>query len=258
MSNFRDAFIDLTRASGEKVKEFPGVTCTRFPFHDADFNQAIIQDERGLRPSTLREVQQFFREIKTEWLFVVPPPTSGLFGETIRHIKISQRRSIPQMVLGRKEGVDSMPIPPAPAGLEIRPARTVSEMRMWAKTTMAGFGRGRRDTFRSILNAQSLRRYGFVSYLGWVRGKAVATSGCFISDGVAGIFAVSTIPTARGRGYGEAMTWAAIRDARSKRCDLFSLQASPMGFPVYYRMGFRRIYDVEEWVVPAKAPDVTG
>jgi len=83
----------------------------------------------------------------------------------------------------------------------------------------------------------------------------VTTSASFVSEGVDGIFAVSTLPKARGHGYGEAMTWAAVRDGVSRGCGTISLQASPMGFPVYHRMGFRQIFDLEEWVVPRDAPD---
>lgn len=81
-------------------------------------------------------------------------------------------------------------------------------------------------------------------FLGRVEGLAVATSMAFVSDGLCGVYAVATAAHARGRGYGEAITWAATMF----RPDLpAALQASPMGFPVYQRMGYRRYGTFQLW-----------
>jgi hypothetical protein len=56
-----------------------------------------------------------------------------------------------------------------------------------------------------------------------------------------GIVAVSTLPEARRRGVGAAMSWAAVSAGVEHRHDTIVLQASPMGFPVYVAMGFRTV-----------------
>jgi GNAT superfamily N-acetyltransferase len=59
-----------------------------------------------------------------------------------------------------------------------------------------------------------------------------------------GIYAMATAPAARGRGYGEAITWAATLC----RSDLpATLQASDMGLPVYTRMGYRTVAEFTVW-----------
>jgi len=81
-------------------------------------------------------------------------------------------------------------------------------------------------------------------WLGRVDGRAVTTSTQYVSDGYVGIYAVGTIPDARGRGYGEAMTWVATMC----RPDLpATLQASVMGKPIYERMGFRDVATFDVW-----------
>ncbi len=63
---------------------------------------------------------------------------------------------------------------------------------------------------------------------------------------VLGIFNVATVPAARGRGVGRAVTLAALRDGAGAGCRMAVLQASEMGHPVYERLGFRDFaaYDI--------------
>lgn len=75
----------------------------------------------------------------------------------------------------------------------------------------------------------------FVAYLD---GEPVATSVGAVTGDVVGIFGVATLDRARRRGIGTAVTDAAIAFGRSRGCDLAYLQATPMGLPVYERMGF--------------------
>lgn len=65
-----------------------------------------------------------------------------------------------------------------------------------------------------------------------------------------------TIPEARGKGYGEALSAAAAEDGFSRGCTVSSLQASPMGFPVYHRMGYRHVFDYQRWVVSRSVPEI--
>jgi len=56
---------------------------------------------------------------------------------------------------------------------------------------------------------------------------------------------VATLPEARGRGYGEAVSWAATLCRPELPA---TLQASSMGRPVYERMGYRSVADFTLWV----------
>ena len=64
-----------------------------------------------------------------------------------------------------------------------------------------------------------------------------------VSHGVAGIYWVGSLAEARGRGLGRAVTAAATNAGFDLGADVASLQASPMGEPVYRAMGFETIYD---------------
>jgi hypothetical protein len=45
------------------------------------------------------------------------------------------------------------------------------------------------------------------------------------------------------------MTAVAAKYGFDRGCTISSLQASRKGFPVYFRMGYRRVYDYELWTI---------
>ena len=72
-------------------------------------------------------------------------------------------------------------------------------------------------------------------FLGSVAGRPVATAAGHVAAGVVAIELVATMADARGRGYGEAVTWAATLVDPTRPAVLI---ASDLGRPVYERMGY--------------------
>lgn len=70
------------------------------------------------------------------------------------------------------------------------------------------------------------------------RGRPVAAAMVVLSDGVAGIQMVGTVPGARGRGLGELCTRWTVNTGFRLGAAAAVLEASEMGEPVYRRMGF--------------------
>ncbi len=68
--------------------------------------------------------------------------------------------------------------------------------------------------------------------------KIVSTSLLYLSDGLAGIYAVATLPGERGKGLGAHATAEALRCARAQGYRVGVLQASEAGHSVYVRLGF--------------------
>ena len=81
-------------------------------------------------------------------------------------------------------------------------------------------------------------------WVGYVDGRAVTTATAFVDGDFVGVYAVATLAEARGRGYGEAVTWAATLCRRDLPA---TLQASEMGRPVYERMGYRTVATFTVW-----------
>src|SRR6185503_10854255 len=85
------------------------------------------------------------------------------------------------------------------------------------------------------------------NYLGYLNGGPVATSTVFYGGGVAGIYCVATLPEARGKGIGAAITLKPLLDAREMGYRVGVLQSSEMGFNIYQRLGFRHLCQIENF-----------
>ncbi|HWQ13400.1 MAG TPA: GNAT family N-acetyltransferase [Roseiflexaceae bacterium] len=138
---------------------------------------------------------------------------------------------------------------PPPAGLVIRRVEDDEMLRVWNRVLIAGFGMPEawEQPFYELGSAFS-RDGSWRNYLGYLDGAPVATSSLFPAAGVAGIINVATLPAARRRGVGAAMTLAPLREARAEGCRVGVLQSSNMGLPVYTRIGFRNLGPIEHFV----------
>jgi GNAT superfamily N-acetyltransferase len=87
-------------------------------------------------------------------------------------------------------------------------------------------------------------------WIGRLGDRVVATSRISIGAGVAGLYAISTLREYRGRGFGRAMTIAALRAAASLGHRIGVLQSSELGNRVYRRLGFRELFAYDVWVHP--------
>ena len=90
-----------------------------------------------------------------------------------------------------------------------------------------------------------------VHFVGLLEGEPVATVSLITAGGAAGIYNVTTVEHARGRGIGAAMTAAAIEAGRQRGMTKAALQASTMGRSVYEALGFRHACDLVPYRFPA-------
>jgi GNAT superfamily N-acetyltransferase len=131
--------------------------------------------------------------------------------------------------------------PEAPGELEI--AEAVDEVTVRQAEALIAEVFGAEDVPGSMLTLACLDER-FRVWIGRVEGRPVTTAAAFIGDGFVGIYAVATTRDARGHGYGEAMTWAATLCRPELPA---TLQASPMGWPIYERIGYRTIAEFTVW-----------
>jgi GNAT superfamily N-acetyltransferase len=86
--------------------------------------------------------------------------------------------------------------------------------------------------------AELLDRPECVVYVGYADGAPVASGLGWRTGRVIGVYAIATIPAARRRGFGAAMTARVVTDGLASGCDAAALQASELGRPIYERLGF--------------------
>jgi ribosomal protein S18 acetylase RimI-like enzyme len=85
-------------------------------------------------------------------------------------------------------------------------------------------------------------------------GVAVATAMTYDSEGVASLQWVGTVPAARGSGLGALVTTVATNSAFERGASSCTLQASPMGEPIYRGLGYETLYRYAEYVRWPKPP----
>ena len=139
--------------------------------------------------------------------------------------------------------VDMMALPQdlvALGGLSIAPVENRETLEQWVHVATLGFGlplwteKIWFDLFADLVFELPLR-----NYLAILNGQPVGTAQLFLGAGVAGIYNVTCVPEARGRGVGKAITLAALLDARKQGFRISILQASHQGYSVYRRLGFQ-------------------
>ncbi|MBP2471313.1 GNAT superfamily N-acetyltransferase [Crossiella equi] len=144
-------------------------------------------------------------------------------------------RTAAQPFMTRELAEDSLPWP-EPGPLRIRVVGG-GEREVYERTLSAGYGLPREIaaplTAPAVLDHPLMR-----AYVGEVDGVPVATSFGIVVDGLVGIFNVSVPPAHRRRGYGRALTAAAVRDGWSAGARTAFLHSSELGLPVYEEMGF--------------------
>jgi GNAT superfamily N-acetyltransferase len=140
-------------------------------------------------------------------------------------------------------------IPAPPVGLTIREVETPEQLVGFREAAFRGFGFPVAAA-HIFLNERLNSRPEVRLYAGLVDGAMVTTSMLAATGAVAGIYWVATLEGHRGRGYGEALTWAAVAGGRERGCRTASLQASKLGRPVYARMGFAHVLDYEHLLPP--------
>jgi ribosomal protein S18 acetylase RimI-like enzyme len=146
--------------------------------------------------------------------------------------------------------------PPPVEGLEIRRVRHEDDLDAYVGVFAPILSPS--PAFTEVF-VRATRRIGLdddapeVHFLGLLHGEPVATVSLVTAGGASGIYNVTTVEAARGRGIGAAMTVAAARHGAERGFTLATLQASTMGRPVYERLGFEFVCDLLPYRLPAPA-----
>jgi GNAT superfamily N-acetyltransferase len=124
--------------------------------------------------------------------------------------------------------------------LDIRRVTDARGIDIHREVVTAGFGSDG-AVARETACPDLLDRSGCIIYVGYADGSPVTSGLGWRSGRTIGVYSIATVPAARRRGFGAAMTARVVADGADTGCDVAALQASEMGRPIYERQGFRTV-----------------
>ncbi len=128
-------------------------------------------------------------------------------------------------------------------GLKVKKVVGEDEMQQWCAVAEVAL-MDNKELNHSLYHRLSKEEDIFF-YLGYYKGKAVATSMLFMKNGVAGIYLVATLKAYRGKGFGTNMTSYALKTAKESVCLTAMLQATALGKGVYEKIGFKEMGKID-------------
>jgi ribosomal protein S18 acetylase RimI-like enzyme len=137
----------------------------------------------------------------------------------------------------------------SPAGLDVRRAESNDVLADFERTLVEAYPIPDLMPWRPgvFMGERLLNDPRWRIFVGYSEGEAVATAAAYVSDHAVDVTLVTCRKEVRGRGFGRAVTQAAVDTDRAKPAMLL---ASDDGQPVYRSMGFRTVTRFTLWVGP--------
>jgi len=204
------------------------------PFANLTALRAPATEPEGAE--ALAAASELARQAQAPLLVVSPWPTADLSGEGFHPV------GHPPLLVRAAGGA----VPEPPAELVVERVTDAAGLAAFEQAVVEGYpvpelaGLAPGTAF-----GPALLDTGWAFFVGRVDGRAVCTAAGHVSDGVQVVEIVSTLADHRGRGYGEAVTWAATRIEPELPA---LLVASDLGRPVYERMGYQALCRFTFWV----------
>lgn len=179
------------------------------------------------------------------WSIQVRGVPDSLVAEVAAQHGLTHFQREPLMIRYADQG---LPAESVVEGLRIRVVQD-DELDLYARTVAEGF-EAPQDMFQVMAGPSLAKTDAITFYFAELNGVPVGTGMTAISDGLTGIFNITTLPGYRRRGYGQAVTLEMIRAGFAAGANTAYLYATEMGEPVYRSIGFR----TEEYLTVITAP----
>jgi GNAT superfamily N-acetyltransferase len=232
LANARDywsGFARIPRAAG-------AVTLYRSDVADPMYN-GVLRVRSGYVAELLTDIAP--RMARVPWLWWVGPDSRDGLAEELLANGAVPFATMPVMAIDLNAVVDEA----GPPELDVEEVKDVDVLQDWVRTYGLSFGMdaAQATDVASLEEHRPDTTGEVVRFAGRIDGRIVGTSMLLDSQGVAGVYVVTTLEELRGRGIGTRMTAAALRAGQQRGLQVGTLQSTPLGIPVYRRMGFTTV-----------------
>lgn len=218
---------------GSFVREEDGVLAIAIGAPHAMFNIAFVTRPLADPRRQIAAASAWFDERRLPFVVRVREGVDPAAERACEALGMPYSDTVPGMAL-----TDTTRATAAADGVEIREVTDDATYNQHVDVLVESFGHGS-EVLRAFFPKALMSYPDFTAYVGYIDGQPIATSASLVSDRVAGVYNVGTLPEHRGRGIGEAMTCHAVREGVARGAIIAALQSSEMGRPVYERIGFR-------------------
>lgn len=197
----------------------------------AEFNQAFLKQPDYKLARTLERVLAYYGRAGVPFRVHLASEQAAAAQELMAR-GFTEAPSIPCMVLP-----DARCAPFPVSDLAVRQASDPQTLRAFQTVAFESFGYP--VEMAALALTEDLMRLPHVAlFVGYLGAEPACCSALLVTNDMAGVYWVGTPPRFRQRGLGAAITAHAVAAGRRRGCRQACLQASPMGAPVYQRMGF--------------------
>jgi hypothetical protein len=235
--NYAEAMRELSRRGGGVVQDEGGVMLYAGPHPMPVLSNGVMRTTRDVPAAeVLERASAFFARHARGYSVVIGTHRDEDLRAAATAAGLVQLGDTPGMVLDHR-----LPDTAPPAHVTLRRVESAADRDGFADVMEAAYGTyGMPPGVTPVMFArlETLIAPHIVSFLAFIDARPVAGAMVLVTHGVAGIYWVGTIPDARGHGLAELCTRAAGNAGFDLGARIAALQASPMGEPIYRRMGY--------------------
>ena len=250
--NFAESTRDLSRRSGGAVFDEDGLLLWAGA-HDLPVivNGVMRTDSRVPPADLLATARRFFAPRDRGFTVITRGAVDADLGPACEAAGLVQMGDMPGLVLDRR-----IPDASPPSGVVLRMVETDADAAAFAAVNGAAYatyGMPPETATAIFARLDVLRAPHIVSVVGFAGAEPASAAMVVLTHGIGGIYWVGTTPAARGKGLAELCTRTVSNVAFDMGARAVVLQASPMGDPIYRRMGYREVTRYPYWVHLAPA-----
>lgn len=237
-----------TRAGGRVVAD-DGLTCIVGTHPTPIIINTVFRTDSGVAPAdVLARGREFYAGLRHGFSLVTSDHSDRDLDEAADAAGWTMAIKLPAMVCS-----EPRPGSPLPAGVSLRHADPRADIDSFRAVVREGFASDE-DEIAAVETVYStpaaIDDPNTVGVLASVDGRDVAVARVDVIEGMGYVGWVGTLPSYRRRGMGELVTRAATNAAFELGADIIALEASPMGLPLYEKMGFETVAIDRLWLPP--------
>lgn len=213
-------------------------------------NVVIAGEPPGRGPFPLEAVEAWYAARRSEFRMAVREPHDAALVAAL--VERGYVRGTAEPALALAPLVAPAAEPPAPLEIAV-----VDSEKLALAYARAEGDDGSLD-LRATIARRSLGEPGCTMVAGFIDGMPVARAMALVTGELAGVFNVTVRPGYRRKGFGTAITNAALAAGARDGATAAMLATTPMGYRLYRRLGFEPVFDLVTYWPPGATVEAFG